>query len=76
MRTTVEIDDDLLLAAKELARQRRTTTSKVVSELLRIALAPKKPGRKRSGVLVYPPRPGAGVANMELVNRLRDESAY
>ena len=38
MRTTLDIDEDLLKAAKELARQRGTTAGKVVSELLRRAL--------------------------------------
>jgi len=39
VRTTLEIDDDVLQAAKELAEARGTTTGKVVSELLRRALA-------------------------------------
>ena len=38
MRTTLDIDEDLLAAAKELARRRGTTAGRVVSELLRRAL--------------------------------------
>lgn len=38
MRTTLDIDDDLMAAAKELARRQGTTAGRVVSELLRRAL--------------------------------------
>lgn len=38
MRTTLDIDDDLLKAAKDLARRRGTTAGRVVSELMRQAL--------------------------------------
>lgn len=39
MRTTLDIDDDLLIAAKELSRQQGVSAGQVVSELLRRALA-------------------------------------
>ena len=35
MRTTVDIDDDVLQAAKELARRERKTTGRILSELAR-----------------------------------------
>ncbi|MEI6675509.1 MAG: CopG family transcriptional regulator [Verrucomicrobiota bacterium] len=35
MRTTLEIDDDVLLAAKELAIKQRKTAGKIVSEIFR-----------------------------------------
>jgi len=38
MRTTLDIDDDVLLAAKELAAIRRTTAGQVISDLARQAL--------------------------------------
>lgn len=38
MRTTLDIDEDVLTAAKELARQRRMSAGQVVSQLLRRAL--------------------------------------
>ena len=41
MRTTLDIDSDVLQAAKELAEHRGTTAGKVLSELARKALAPK-----------------------------------
>lgn len=37
MRTTLDIDEDVLAAAKELARQQRISAGQVVSQLLRRA---------------------------------------
>jgi hypothetical protein len=74
MRTTLDIDDDVLQAAKELARTRGKTAGQVVSELARRALTPAAVRRTRNGVPVLPrhptdrPRP-----TMKLVNELRDD---
>ena len=38
MRTTLDIDEDILAAAKELARRQRLSTGRVVSRLLRQGL--------------------------------------
>ena len=38
MRTTLELDDDLLTAAKRLARQKGVTLGYVISELARQSL--------------------------------------
>ena len=38
MRTTLEIDDEVLLAAKDIARRQRTTAGAVISDLARKAL--------------------------------------
>ena len=74
MRTTLDIDDDVLQAAKELAASRRKTTGQVLSELARKALEPKRPARVRNGVPLLPKRPaGAPRPTMKLVNALRDE---
>lgn len=74
MRTTLDLDEDVLQAAKELAAARRRTTGQVVSELLRKALAPARPSRVRNGVPLLPALPrGSGPITMATVNRLRDE---
>jgi hypothetical protein len=74
MRTTLDIDDDILLAAKELAASRGTTAGKVVSDLVRRALAASITSvRVRNGVPLLPRRPAAARPTMGLVNRLRDE---
>jgi hypothetical protein len=73
MRTTLDIDDDVLQAAKELAELRRTTTGKIVSELARKALQPEASARVRNGVPLLRRRRGAPPLTMKRVNQLRDE---
>jgi hypothetical protein len=81
MRTTLDIDDDLLAAAKELARRQGGTTGQVVSRLLRHSLTggaaaavrtgAGKPRRRVVGFDPFPAKPGV-VATNEQVNTLRD----
>jgi hypothetical protein len=78
MRTTLDIDDDLIAAAKELARREGTTVGAVVSRLLRRSLtgldapAPPRSARRRvAGFEPFPARPGVIVTN-DQVNALRD----
>lgn len=74
MRTTLELDDDVLQAAKELAALRGTTAGKIVSELARKGLEPAAGPAVRNGVPVMPrQRPGTPKMTMALVNELRDE---
>jgi hypothetical protein len=75
MRTTLDIDEDVLETAKELAARRGTTAGRVISDLARSALAPRDRGtKKRHGVPVLPARKRAGLVTPEIVNRLRDET--
>jgi len=74
MRTTLDIDQDVLQAAKEIAANRGTTAGKVLSELARKGLSPGKEVQVRNGVPLIPRRPeGSPRPTMELVNALRDE---
>jgi len=74
MRTTLDLDMDVLLAAKELAVTRGTTAGKIVSDLVRKALTPTSSARVRNGVPLLPRRPaGAPRPTMKLVNALRDD---
>ncbi|MEO5923865.1 MAG: CopG family transcriptional regulator [Bryobacteraceae bacterium] len=73
MRTTLDIDADILGVAKELAFQRKTSAGKVISELAREALAPKRGLKTKNGFPVLEPIPGAPPMTLEMVNRLRDE---
>jgi hypothetical protein len=73
MRTTLDIDDDVLETAKELAARRGTTAGRIISELARSALAPRNRLRKRNRVPLLPPRREARLVTPEIVNRLRDE---
>ena len=74
MRTTLDIDEDVLECAKELAARRQTTAGRILSELARCALAPRdRTARKRNGVPLLPKQRGVRLVTPEIVNRLRDE---
>lgn len=82
MRTTLDIDDDLLAAAREIARRERSTAGAVVSRLLRHSLTGAAPvgagrtarGSRPSSVAGFVPFPAATgvVVTNEQVDRLRD----
>lgn len=73
MRTTLDIDDDVLQAAKELAKARKKTAGQVLSELARKALEPDRTARVRNGVPLLPHRLGAPRITVEDVERWLDE---
>ena len=74
MRTTLDIDADVLESAKEIAARRGTTAGRILSELARSALTPRdRARRKRNGVPLLPEQRGARLVTSEIVNRLRDE---
>jgi hypothetical protein len=80
MRTTLDIDAEVLQAAKELARQQRRTAGEVLSDLarqaLRAAVTPSSSDAEEPatffGFRPFSPR-GTPVTN-ETIDRLRDES--
>lgn len=82
MRTTLDIDDDVLAAAKERARREHRTAGEVVSELLRQALtaAPAPaPAVVREAPAVYGLRPFARrgtIVTNDLIDQLRNDDAY
>lgn len=83
MRTTLDIDDDVLVAAKERARRERKTAGQVVSELLRLALtappAPLGSGAVHESPAVYGFRPfpsRGGIVTNDLIDRLREDDVY
>jgi hypothetical protein len=75
MRTTLDIDDDVLQAAKELAAARAITAGKALSDLARKGLTTATTtSRARNGVPLLPRRaPGAPRPTMKQVNELRDQ---
>jgi len=73
MRTTLDIDEDILLAARDLAQRRHAPLGRVVSDLARQGLVRGSSGSERNGIALFPVQPDAGMVTLELVNRLRDE---
>ena len=74
MRTTLDLDDDVLLAARELAQRRGVSIGKALSDIARHALARQEGVVTRNGVPLFPVHPEARVVTLELVNQLRDET--
>jgi hypothetical protein len=73
MRTTLTIDDDLLIAAKAIAQQTNQTIGEIVSNLARTALRPKTRTMERNGIPLLPVRNPEAIVTPEIVNALRDE---
>ena len=73
MRTTLAIDDDVLAAAKAIARQRHQTVGQVVSELARKSLRPPAASAERNGIPLLPVRRRDAIVTLDIVNALRDE---
>lgn len=75
MRTTLNVDDDILLAAKEIAAQYNISLGKALSNLARQAFTQQTEEMiLRNGVPLFPKRPDSGIVTPELVNRLRDDA--
>lgn len=73
MRTTLDLEIEVLAAAKEIAAARGVSAGQVVSELLRQALTPRRSGKTRNGVPLLGRKAGAPPLTMAVVNRQRDE---
>lgn len=79
MRTTLDIADDVLAAAREIGRRQRRSLGDVISDLARQALT-RRPAPAAEvgeagafyGFRPLPAKPGVIVTNA-LVDRLRDE---
>ncbi len=82
MRTTLDIADDVLFAAKEIARREKKSLGQVISDLARRAFA-QAPGQPASAVPyasdqlaaygIHPLPARGGLVTNELIDRLRDE---
>jgi hypothetical protein len=76
MRTTLDIDADVLKAAKEISSRTKRTTGKVVSDLARQALVSSHPTAHAGPDLVngFETLPAGGrVVTAELVRQLMEE---
>ena len=80
MRTTLDIADDVLQAAKERARRERKTVGEVISDLARRALtSPPEPPSVKEPEAIYGLRPFAprgGIVTNKLIDKLREDDAY
>ncbi len=75
MRTTLNLDDDVLRAVREIARLRGRTAGQVLSDLARQALRhPASSGGTRNGVPLLDPVEGAGLVTSEDVADLAEDA--
>ncbi len=77
MRTTIRLDDDVLLAVQERARREKRTAGQVLSDLARQALTGDsgQPQPRTGGThhgFAPLPRRGAAISNA-LIDRLRED---
>lgn len=70
MRTTLAIDDDVLLAAKAIASRQRRSVGAVISELARKSLSDRPARLTRNGIPLLPrSKDSSVVVTLELVKR-------
>jgi hypothetical protein len=85
MRTTLDIADDILFAAKEMARREKKSLGQIISELARRAFASAAPAypanapgtapdvsERLASYGIHPLPKRGGVVSNELIDRLRD----
>jgi hypothetical protein len=79
MRTTLDIEEDVLSAAKDLARREKKTAGQVISALARKGLtgAATSAARKPKAVYGFRPFPKEWrIVSNELIDRLREDGDY
>jgi hypothetical protein len=72
MRTTVDIDDDVLHAAKELATKEKSTAGRVISALARRALAATTARKRTKNTVPVLPRRG-DMITLDHVRKLMEQ---
>jgi hypothetical protein len=76
MRTTVDLDEDVLRVAKDLARDRDHSLGRVLSDLARRGLRPAhQPVATRNGVPILSRKPGAKPVTSEIVKELLESDS-
>ena len=75
MRTTLDLDNDILEIARGLAAHRRQSIGRVISDHFRKSLQSSEPTLVRNGIRVIRRETGATPVTLEIVNKLRDENA-
>jgi hypothetical protein len=77
MRTTLSIDDDVLISAKHLAGVQHKTVGEIISMLARqslhAGLSPRSAKTQRNGIPLLCGTEVSLPVTLDLVNQLRDE---
>ena len=76
MRTTLNLNDDVLELARDLAIRQRKSLGEVVSNLIRQAAGSySKPLSERNGIPLFPVSQSARPVTPEMIKKLLDESS-
>ena len=77
MRKTLDIEDDVLVAAKEMARREHLTAGQVISRLARLALTARLDQQPSAETVAgFRPLPARGVlVSNDPVNALREHES-
>jgi len=71
VRTTIDLDEDILRAAKDLAEERSQSLGRILSDLARKGLQPSGQSLDtRNGVPLLPRKPGARPVTSQMVKDL------
>ncbi len=70
MKTTIELPDDLFVAAKKRAADERRPLRAIVEEALRAKLAQRQPARTRTRPIRWMTAPGGLPAGMNVSSRV------
>jgi len=74
MRTTLDIEEDVLEVARSLAKHRRLSLGKAVSDLIRKGIhPPMRDQLANNGLRVIARGGDAKAVTLDIVNKLRDE---
>ncbi len=73
MRTTLNLDEDVLRAVRSLARERGESLGSVASSLIRAGLRPPEAPYYRADFPVFQVREGTPPLTPDMVNDARDE---
>jgi len=74
MRTTVNLDDDVVRAARSLARERGRSLGEVLSDLARRGLEPSSELRYEGDFPVFVAKEGAAPLTPEMVARAAEDT--
>jgi len=72
VRTTLDIDDDVIVAARELARDEKRSIGAIVSDLARRGLTPARVEREHGRPVIHSPA-GDPPITPEMIRRALDE---
>ena len=75
MRTTIDLDEDILQVAKHLAKEREQSLGRVLSDLVRMSLQPAKLTFRQGAIPVLPRIPGGRPVTSQAVKELLENDA-